>query len=283
MSHQSLIEQTHYLADFLTPIYLKLKQAIQNAEVMQADETHWKMLEGSDKKRWQLWGFFGGNAAYYEAHDTRASVVAEAFMKHCKAKYLVSDAYAGYTKCTKNTEIKNVFCNAHARRKWCEAEDRFKDEVKPMLDWYQYLAAIEKEIKPLPDVEKTRQRQLRSKPIFDEMKGYCERLFTLPKSSLGTAQAYFLNYYTQLTEHLENGGLPAENNLSERGLRGPVVGRKNFYGNHSLRGAETMQILYSIIETCKLNGVEPFKYLKETVASMHQGQEPLTPFDYAKQ
>ena len=115
------------------------------------------------------------------------------------------------------------------------------------------------------------------------MKTYCERLFTLPKSSLGTAQAYFLNYYTQLTEHLENGALPAENNLSERGLRGPVVGRKNFYGNHSLRAAETMQILYSIIETCKLNGVEPFKYVKEAVASMHQGLERLTPFQYAKQ
>jgi transposase len=281
VSHQSLIEQTHYLADFLTPVYLKLKASIQNAKVIQADETHWKMLEGSDKKRWQLWGFFDAKTAYYEAHDTRAAAVAEAFLKNCKAQYLVSDAYAGYTKCTKNTEIKNVFCNAHARRKWCEAEDRFKDEVKPMLDWYQDLAAIEKEIKGLTDVEKVAVREKRSKPIFEQMKSYCERLFTLPKSSLGVAQAYFLNYYAQLTEFLNDGSLPIDNNLSERSLRGPVVGRKNFYGNHSLRGAETMQILYSIIETCKLNGVEPFKYLKDVVVAIHRGSDSVTPSQYA--
>ena len=282
VSHQSLIEQTHYLAEFLTPVYLKLKAAIQNAGVIQADETHWKMLEGSDKKRWQLWGFFGGGSAYYEAHDTRASEVAQEFIKYCKAHYLVSDAYAGYTKCTKNTPIKNVFCNAHARRKWTEAEDRFKEEVKPMLDWYQDLAVIEKEIKALSDVEKALQRQERSKPILELMKSYCERLFTLPKSALGTAQGYFLKYNVELTEFLNDGSLPIDNNHSERGMRGPVVGRKNFYGNHSIRGAKTMQILYSIIETCKLNGVEPFKYLKDTVAAMHKGQDPLTPMQYAK-
>lgn len=283
VSHQSLIEQTHYLAEFLTPVYLMLKAAIQNADMLQADETRWKMLEGSDKKRWQLWGFFGGNAAFYEAHDTRASEVAHEFIKGCKAKYLVSDAYAGYTKCTKGTQIKNVFCNAHARRKWSEAELEFKDDVKPMLDWYQDLAVIEKEIKSLPNAEKVIVRATRSKPILELMKSYCERLFTLPQSSLGTAQVYFLKYYTQLTEFLNDGSLPPDNNLSERGLRGPVVGRKNFYGNHSIRGAQTMQILYSIIETCKLNGVEPFKYLKDTVKSIHEGLDPLTPVQYAKQ
>jgi hypothetical protein len=73
-----------------------------------------------------------------------------------------------------------------------------------------------------------------------------------------------------------------DNNLSERGLRGPVVGRKNYYGNHSKRGARTTQILYSIIESAKLCNVEPFKYLSATVRAIHDGKEPLTPAEFAR-
>jgi transposase len=278
---QSLIEQTHYLADFLKPIYERLKQSIEKSVYLQADETHWKMLEGDDKHRWQLWGFFGETAAYYEGHDTRASEVASDFIENCKASYLVSDAYSGYKSCTKGTSIKNVFCNAHARRKWTDAEEKFPEEIKPMIEWYQDLAVIEKEIKALPPDVKKAERDLRSKPIFELMKKYCETLWSLPKSLLGIAQAYFLNHYKELTCFLEDGRLPIDNNLSERGLRGPVLGRKNYYGNHSKRGALTMQILYSIIESCKINGVEPHKYILDTVKAIHESKSPLLPSGYA--
>jgi transposase len=279
---QSLIEQTHFLADFLEPVYLALKRSIEEAFFLQADETHWKMLEGDETPNWQLWGFFGDECAYYEAHDTRAAAVAGEFIKNCKASYLVSDAYCGYAKCTRGSSVKNVYCNAHARRKWIEAEPRFPKESAPMVAWYGELAAIEKEIKGLPPDVRSAQRNQRSRPIFEQMKKYCEALWCLPKSSLGTAHGYFLNHSVELTRFLEDGRLPMDNNLSERGLRGPVVGRKNYYGNHSKRGARTMQILYSIIESAKLCNVEPFRYLSATVKAIHDGKKPLTPAEFGR-
>jgi len=283
VSPQSLIEQTHFLADFLQPVYGALKTSLEKSFFLQADETHWKMLEGDDTKNWQLWGFFNQDGAYYEAHNTRAAAVAGDFLKNCDADYLVSDAYCGYAKCTRGTSIKNLYCNAHARRKWIEAETRFPDEVKPMINWYGELYNIEREIKGQPPDVRFSERNLKSKPILEQMKRYCETLWCLPESALGTARGYFLKYYKGLTHFLDDGRLPIDNNLSERGLRGPVVGRKNYYGNHSKRGARTMQILYSIIESCKICNVEPQRYLTEVVRAIHRGEQLFTPSEFAAQ
>jgi transposase len=281
ISPQSLIEQTHYLADFLSPLYEKLKKEIQSEAVLGADETPWKMLEGDDRKRWQLWGFFTGTAAYYEAHNTRAAEVAHEFLKNCSARYLLSDAYCGYPKCTRGTTIKNAFCHAHARRRWKEASPEYPTECEFMLEGYDKLTEIEREIKHQSfDVIKS-ERERRSKPILLEMKEYASNLWCLPKSSVGKARSYFLDYFDELSCFIEDGQVPIDNNRSERGLRGPVLGRKNFYGNHSKRGARTMQVLYSIIESCKLCKVEPHKYFKDAVKAMHQGEDPPTPLESA--
>ena len=103
-----------------------------------------------------------------------------------------------------------------------------------------------------------------------------------PKSSLGKAINYFLNNYLELTIFLKYEDVPIDNNPQERLMRSPVIGRKTWYGNHSKKGAMTSAILFSIVESCKLNNVNPRIYFTEIVESMHQGQEPLTPAEYAK-
>lgn len=281
VSAPSLIDQTHYLSDFLKPIYESIKKEVQASDVLGADETHWKMLEGDETPRWQLWGFFTGKSAYYEAHDTRAAEVAEAFLKGCKTQYLVSDAYSGYYKCTKNTEIRNAFCHSHARRKWKDSELKFPEESKFMLESYDQLYEIEREIKQSEPDKRKAERERRSRPILEAMHKYATELWCLPESGIGKARYYFLKHFHGLSRFLENGRVPIDNNRSERGLRGPVLGRKNFYGNHSKRGAETMQVLYSIIESCKLSKVEPHGYLLATVQSLHGGAEALTPAAFA--
>jgi len=104
----------------------------------------------------------------------------------------------------------------------------------------------------------------------------------LPQSSLGKARDYMLKYWKELTRFLGDGRVPIDNNLAERGLRGVVLGRKNYYGNHSKRGAKTTSILYSLIESCKLNNVEPSQYLKDTVKVIHFDQPWSTPAEYAR-
>jgi hypothetical protein len=277
---QTLIEQTHFLADFLEPVYLALKQGIEKSYYLNADETTWKMLEGDDRSRWQLWGFFGGNHAYYEAHDTRAGSVVSEFLKNCVAQFVVSDAFSGYGKGVKAAGKKNSYCNAHARRGFTDAEENYPEATKA-IEFYDKIYEIEREIKEAPPELKLKVRQERSLPLMKALRDYAFELNCLPTSAVGHAQNYFLKYWEGLTRFLHDGRLPIDNNLAERGMRGPVLGRKNFYGNHSKRGARTMAILYSLIESCKLNRVEPSRYLKDTVHAIHSGNSVLTPVEYA--
>ena len=97
---------------------------------------------------------------------------------------------------------------------------------------------------------------------------------------MGKALSYFLKNYSELTLFVQNIELPIDNNSQEAQLRNPVVGRKTWYGTHSKRGARTMAILFSLVESCKLNKINPRKYFKKLVADLHQGKKPYTPQAY---
>src|SRR5262249_4326606 len=87
----------------------------------------------------------------------------------------------------------------------------------------------------------------------------------LPESGLGRAIRYMLGMWKGLTLFLDDPRVPIDNNLAERGLRGLVVGRKNHYGSRSKRGTEVAALMYSLIESAKLAGVEPKAYLLRAV------------------
>jgi transposase len=280
VNQQTLIEQTHFLADFLQPVYAKLKRSIEQAPYLHSDETRWRMLEGDDKTNWQLWGFVAGTHCYYDARDTRAGEVIRDFLTDAKATHVVSDAFSGYGKGVRAAGKKNSFCNAHSRRGFTDAEENFPEEVAPVIAFYDQIYDIERELKGSSSEDRFRVRQTRVLPLMTEIKLYCESLDVLPKLSIGKARDYFLKYWTELTEFTRHGYLPIDNNAAERAMRGPVLGRKNFYGSHSKRGAKTSSVLYSIIESCKLSGVEPQKYLRDTIAAMHRSEEPRLPNEY---
>jgi transposase len=84
---------------------------------------------------------------------------------------------------------------------------------------------------------------------------------TLPQGSLGKAIGYLLGLWTGLTRFLDDSRIPLDNNRTERGLRGVVLGRKNHYGSRSRRGTEVAALFYSLIESAKLCGVDPKRYL----------------------
>jgi transposase len=83
----------------------------------------------------------------------------------------------------------------------------------------------------------------------------------LPESSLGKAISYLLGLWTGLTRFLDDPRIPLANNQTERGLRGVVLGRRNHYGSRSRRGTEVAALFYSLIESAKLCGIEPKRYL----------------------
>jgi transposase len=289
----SLIESTHNLANFVRGAYDKLNIEATSSKVLRADETPHRMLEGDKKSNWYLWGFSTERTSYFEVHDTRSGDVASKFLRNSVCEYLVSDVYSGYGKAVRGTnvyrrqenkkEIQNVYCNAHARRKFKEAEDNFDNESQFFIDQYKAIYCLESEAKEKPPNEKT---QYREKMIlhFEDMKAKA-MLWTnsFPsKSSIGRAIQYFLKNYYELTLFVKNIDLPIDNNSQERLMRNPVIGRKTWYGTHSKRGAETNAVLFSLVESCKLNKINPRKYFKDLVESLHYGNPAFTPSEYEK-
>jgi transposase len=287
----SLIEQTHYLADFVEDGYNKLRDELSKEKVLHADETPHKMLEGSKKKNWYLWGFSSQTASYFEIHNTRSGDVASDFLKNSKCEYLMSDVFSGYAKAVRtiNDErkkleiplIQNIYCNAHARRYLKKAKENFQDESKFFIDLYKKIYRLENIAKERPPNRVLRVRRLMA-PLFEKMKNYAITNIAAysSKSSIAEAMSYFLKNYKALTMFIENKDLPIDNNLQESLLRNPVIGRKTWYGTHSKRGAKTAAILFSLIESCKLNKVNPREYFKKLVSTLHFGKDPFTPREF---
>jgi transposase len=285
---QSLIEATHHLSDFLKPVYELLKKEIQNEKVIHADETPHRMLEGDNKTNWQLWGFSSKRTSYFEAHDTRSGDVASTFLKEAACEFLMSDVYSGYGKAIREanevrqnlgfSKIQGIYCNAHARRRFKEAHEQFPEDSQVFIEHYKEIYALESKILDKPPEEALAIRK-QMKPLFAAMKKCAIELIPLypEKSYIGKAFSYFLKNFSELTAFTGDIQLPIDNNSQERLLRNPVIGRKTWYGTHSKRGAETMTVLFSIIESCKLNRINPREFLPKLVADLLAGKIPYTP------
>jgi transposase len=286
----SLIELTHGLADFLSGAYLRIKQEVLRAQVLHADETPHRMLEGSDKKSWFLWGFSTTEACFLECHDTRSGDVASDVLLKSKCEVLVTDVYSGYGKATrlaneqrrlsKLPEIRNGYCNSHARRYFYKAWPKYK-EAEYYLDHFHEIYQLNGESKGQPP---PRILELRSqmRPRFEAMKAKAlAELCSYPKDSkYAKALRYFLENYEGLTLCLAHPEVPLDNNSQEQLLRNHVVGRKTWYGTHSERGALTAAILFTLVESCKLNHVNPRLYFKQLVQDLHDKLEPQTPWEF---
>ncbi len=128
----------------------------------------------------------------------------------------------------------------------------------------QALYRIERDIKVLPPQDRLQIRALRSKPLLDDMRLWLDQHLPLvpPTSALGKAINYAHKQWPKLNVYTEDGRLRMDNNLVENAIRPFVIGRKNFLFCDSVAGANASANLYSLIETAKTNGIEPYAYLK---------------------
>jgi transposase len=288
LSPNSLIGTTHKLAEYVKLAYHKVKEEILSSKVLHADETPHRMLEGDEKKSWYLWGFSNKQSSYFEIRNTRSGDVASEVLGQSKCEYLVSDVYSGYVKSTTDVNkiresnklplIKNVYCNAHSRRKFVEAE-KFP-ESKFFIEQYHEIYKLESEAKKFPQLLQKNRNQMID--FFESMKvtGKKQLQGVPTQSSLATAINYFLKNYEGLKRFIGNVELPIDNNHQERQLRNPVIGRKTWYGTHSKQGAKTASILFTLVESCKLNGMNPREYFSTLVKHIHAGKIPLTPKEF---
>jgi transposase len=287
----SLIELTIQLAFFMRETYKRLRSEVLASLVIHADETPHRMLEGDARKNWFLWAFMNLDSCFFECHDTRSGDVAGGVLKAAGCEVLVSDVYSGYRKATREanearlsvglTPIDSAFCNAHARRGFTVAADDGVQEASFMIDKYAEIYALE-DLCNNKDSEAILEVRSKMQPIFEQMRRHCEAAKDGFSNKSSTAQAmnYFLKNFEGLTLFVLNPHVSIDNNAAERALRSPVIGRKTWYGTHSRRGAEASAIHFSLVESCKLNKVNPRDYYRASVRRAHSKLPPITPREY---
>jgi len=259
---------------WLSPLYERMHKHLLKQDILHADETDLQVLhepERSATSKSYLWLYRTGRAGpaivLYDYRITRAHKHARQFLSGFKG-YLHVDGYAGYNGLP---NITLVGCWAHARRgfdkalKALPAESK-KAEVaaKEGLAYCNRLFALEREMHELSPEERYATRLTRSRQLVDDFHAWLlyQRPRVLPKSAFGQAIAYCLNQWEKLTAFLKDGRLELDNNRAERSIKPFVIGRKNWLFSNTPRGAKASATIYSIVETAKENGLNPFAYLK---------------------
>lgn len=278
----TLIEQTHHVADRMRKVARAIRGEILESSVLHADETTWRMLEGHPKRSWFLWCFGSAAGIYYRPAVDRSGDNAERFLKEARSKFLMVDGYSGYSSAKRevNSSIQLVHCWAHVRRKLIDAE-RVDHRATQAIQWIDELFKIDRYAQSYEDRQTA--RETRGRPVIHKIREWANQQTYLPSSTLGKAIEYMVKYWEGLILFLDYPEVPLDNNFAERAMRGAVLGRKNFYGNHSPRGADTSAVLYTIIETCKLLKINPHKYMHYVITTENENKLPMTPLQYSRQ
>ncbi len=290
----TLYDLTHQLAFFVKQVYQRIGEEVFSSRVVRADETPHKMLEGSDKKSWYLWGFSTEKLVYFDYRDTRSGDVALEALVNSKCEVLLTDVYAGYGRAVRLVNeqrqkvnlplVQSAYCNSHARRPFYKVRHKFK-ESHFYLDQYHEIYQLEPDKDENPSLEEIQRARSKIVPLFEAMKQRAKE--ELPRYFKGgkyqAALNYFLENYEGLTLCLKDPEVPLDNNAQERHLRSHVVGRKTWYGTHSEQGAETAAILFTLVESCKLNKVNPREYFEDLVEAILNRHPVLTPPEWKKQ
>ena len=181
---------------------------------------------------------------------------------------LMADGYSGYNAVCNKNSIRRLGCWAHARRKFIEAQKlQPKGKVGKAdqgLAFIQSLYRIEQTLNDKTSEEKLMSRQQQSQPILEKIKVWVEKSVpqTPPQSPIGKALSYLHNQWAHLINYVCDADYPIDNNAAENAIRPFVIGRKNWLFSASQKGAVSSANLYSVIETAKANGLEPYAYLK---------------------
>ncbi len=253
-----------------------MKDEILKGPVINIDETTVQVLKKPKRSKCYMWVFKGGPPGnpiiMFQYHPTRSGDVARKFLNGYQG-IVQTDGYVGYDFLDNIMGIIHVACWVHARRKFMAVVKASGNKNgKPTgiagkaLKYISKLYKIEKEAKELGLSAEGlyRKRQEQALPILDEFKKWLDSQIqkVLPKSLLGKAVNYTLNQWHRLILYTKSGLVMPDNNVVENAIRHFVVGRKNWLFSCTPQGASASACIYTLIETAKANGLEPYWYLK---------------------
>jgi transposase len=282
LERSTLADWVGRAAFLLAPLAEAIAGHARAGPVLHADDTPVPVLDpGRGRTRtgrlWVLvrderpWGSVDPPAAVYRYSADRKGEHAEALLGECRG-FLHADGYAGFNTLyapdpkTGRPRLTEVACWAHARRKFYEVHAETGSPLAhDALARIARLFAVEAEIRGLPPAARGAMRQQRSIAELDALKPFLEATLgkISGKSSFAQAIRYALSHWPALARFTGDGRLEMTNNAAERAIRPLALGRKNWLFAGSDSGGERAAMLYTIIETARLNGVEPYGYLAD--------------------
>jgi transposase len=278
ITSQTLWDQLSVLGRRLESASRALLARVLAHPVVGLDQTSWPRLDGKGDKPWQMWCLTAPNAVVHRIRDDKGADTFKSLMSDY-AGVIVCDALKTHEAGARgNDAIALAGCWAHVYRKFEEAAPDHP-EANLALKWIGELYAIDERTDG-DLVKKGELRKAESAEVIATMKTWLWTQATLKSLSIGNAAAYVVANWDRLTRFLHDARIPLDNNATERGIRGPVVGRKNHYGSKSRRGTEVAAIFYTLLETAKLHGVDAATYLRDAALADARG-EVLLPGDVA--
>ncbi len=265
----------------IQPLINLLRDRLLVYDMMQMDETTVQVLKEPNKtaqSKSYLWVQRGGPPAQrivlYDYDPSRSQSVPQRLLAGFKG-YLQTDGYDGYNAAVMAGQLTHVGCFAHARRKFDEAiraqgNKQRRGKAHRGLALIQKLYRIEKQARLFTPEERGTYRRQHAQPMLDELRTWLDDTLPQvpPKSATGKALHYLNNEWPKLVRYLDDGRLAIDNNGAENAIRPFVVGRKNWLFSTSVKGVKASANLYSLIETAKANGLEPYAYLRHVFAEL---------------
>lgn len=280
--------------DWLVPLVERMHQKLLQENYLHADETTLQVMHEEGRKNTTdsyMWVYSTGQYGLhpiriFEYQPGRSGKYPQKFLKGFKG-YLHTDAYSGYQTIP---GITRCLCWTHLRRNFVDAlpKDIHSPEATLPSQGIAYcnkLFAIEKMLENLSSDQRRLERLKQEKPLLEAFWAWIDsvRGKVLPKSKLSEALAYALNHQEEFMNYLLDGHCSLSNNLAENSIRPFTIGRKNWLFSGSPKGASASAAVYSIIESAKANGLNPYKYLHfifSELPGVQFGQHPEFLEDY---
>ncbi|MDP5065644.1 MAG: IS66 family transposase [Haliea sp.] len=284
------------------PLINLLRDRLLDYDIVQMDETTVRVLKEPGKtaqSKSYLWLQRGGPpdepVILFDYDPSRNQTVPRELLAGF-AGYLQADGYSGYNGVVGAGGLVHVGCMAHARRKFSEAakgqgKNPRQGQAQQGLAWIQKLYRIEKQARTqqMSPPERKAHRQQHAAPILAKLRTWLDdSLPTVPPGTLtGKALTYLHNEWPKLIRYLEDGRLEIDNNLAENAIRPFVIGRKNWMFSDSVHGVKASANLYSLVESAKASGLEPYGYLRRVFTALPQAEsvediENLLPWSLKK-
>lgn len=283
LSRSTLCDWKLAAAELLEVLLAPLRRHQLKAPRMHVDDTTLPLIEKgrTTTRTARLWGYLGGGqrqenglwvdhppAVVFEFGDSRAGSHPLTYLRDFTG-YLQADAYSGHGALYRGGRIIEVGCWAHCRRRFFEIAKTQKTPglAAQALQWIAKLYEIESRIKTETPDRKYAVRQAEAVPVLALFRQWLDvnAIGLLPKASLGQAFGYALRHWSALSRYTEHGILLPDNNALERLIRPIAIGRANWLFAGSERGARAAATMYSLLGTARLNGIEPYGWLKDTL------------------